>query len=245
MARIWIGTSGWSYRHWHGGVFYPEDLKRGTELEFYAQHFDTVEINSSFYHMPQEKTMRGWAQRVPHGFVYSLKASRFITHIQRLQDVDDALALLLTRVRLLGEKLGVLLFQLPPSFHCDVATLQAFVQKLPDDIRTTFEFRHDSWFCDEAYDVLSGRNVALTIADAPRYPCVEHVTADFVYVRLHGHERLYASEYTVEQLQEWAAKARSWLHEGRDVYVYFDNDAMGYAIGNARQLLGILTKEAQ
>ena len=244
MANARIGTSGWSYRHWHGGVFYPEDLKRGTELEFYAQHFDTVEINSSFYHMPQDKTMRGWARRVPDGFTYSLKASRFITHMRRLADIDDAVGLLVSRARLLGDKLGVLLFQLPPSFRCDLATLRAFTEKLPDDLRATFEFRHDSWFCDAVYEVLADRNAALTIADAPRYPCVERVTADFVYVRLHGHEKLYASEYTPEQLAGWAAKARTWLADGRDVYAYFDNDAMGYAVGNAKQLRGVLTNEA-
>ncbi len=241
MARAWIGTSGWSYKHWHGGVFYPEDLKRGTELEFYARHFDTVEVNSSFYHVPQEKTVRRWAQRAPHGFIFSMKGSRFITHTRKLADIDDALDLVLGRVRLLGEKLGVLLFQLPPSFRCDVPRLQAVTERLPENVRSTFEFRHESWFCDDVYGVLQRGNVALTIADAPRYPFVQQVTAEFVYVRLHGHEKLYASEYSGEQLEQWAAKIRSWLDDGRDVYVYFDNDAKGYAAQNAKELLGILS----
>ena len=240
MPRAHIGTAGWSYGHWHGGVFYPEDLKRGAELEFYAGRFDTVEINSSFYHLPQEKTCRGWAERTPDRFLFAVKASRFITHRKRLDDVGEPLANLLARVRALGPKLGPLLFQLSPSFRVDVPRLHAFLRSLPRDLRATFEFRHQSWFCDEVYAALEEAGAAVTISDTPRYPCVVHTTADFVYVRLHGHERLYASNYTAEQLTEWAGHARPWLSDGRDVFVYFDNDAEGHAPRNARELRGLV-----
>lgn len=241
MAEVRIGTSGWSYKHWHDGVFYPADLKRGQELAYYVTVFDTVEVNSSFYHVPKESTLRGWRERTPQGFVFALKASRYLTHRLKLQDAQEPLELFCSRAELLGDKLGPILFQLPPSFHVDLELLASFVALLPREARFTFEFRSDTWFCDEVYGLLEEHNVALTVADAPRYPYVERATADFVYLRLHGHEKLYASDYSEEQLREWAGKMEAWVAQGRDVYCYFDNDLHGHAPANAatlRQMLG-------
>lgn len=240
MPDLRIGTSGWSYDHWRNGVWYPADVKRGRELDYYARHFDTVEINSSFYHLPRETTFRAWADRTPDDFVFAVKASRYITHRLRLKNAAEPLRLVVGRASLLGAKLGPMLFQLSPSTRLDLDRLRHFVRLLPNDRRFTFEFRHPSWFCEDVYELLAGRNVALTIADTPEYPCVPEVTADFVYVRLHGHEALYASNYSPEQLSEWARMISCWRNEGRDVYVYFDNDACGFAPCNALELKRML-----
>jgi len=236
MPEVRVGTSGWSYKHWHGGVFYPEDLRRGQELAYYVTVFDTVEVNSSFYHLPRESTLEGWRQKTPEGFLFALKANRYITHRLNLKDAQEPLELFCSRAGLLGEKLGPILLQLAPSFHLDLDRLRSFAALLPGDKRFTFEFRSDTWFCEEVYALLEEHNVALTIADAPRYPCVERATADFVYLRLHGHEKLYASNYSDQQLAEWAEKIRGWRAEGRDVHCYFDNDFHGYAPANAATL---------
>jgi uncharacterized protein YecE (DUF72 family) len=242
MPELRIGTSGWAYEHWRGGIWYPADVKRGEELEYYARHFDSVEVNSSFYHVPRETTFRTWAQKTPGRFLFALKASRYITHRLKLKDAAEPLGLVMSRASLLGHKLGPVLFQLSPSYQLDLDRLGEFTALLPRDKRFTFEFRHPSWFCDETYALLSSRNVALTIADTPEYPCAERMTADFVYVRLHGHEALYASNYSPEQLSEWAGKVRTWLGDGRDAYVYFDNDACAFAPRNALQLRRLATE---
>lgn len=236
MARAFIGTSGWSYKHWRGGVWYPEGLPQKDEFSYHARQFDTVEINSSFYHLPQEKTFAGWAQRAPDGFVFALKFSRYLTHVKKLADPKEPLQIFMDRALLLGEKLGPILFQLPPSLHLDINRLTGLLRVLPPRQRFAFEFRHESWFCDDVYALLEEHNAALTISDTPRYPLVIRATADFVYIRLHGHEKLYASNYSDEQLREWGRRVLGWMGEGRDVYVYFDNDAEGYAPRNALTL---------
>jgi uncharacterized protein YecE (DUF72 family) len=236
MPELRIGTSGWAYEHWRGGAWYPADVKRGGELEYYSGRFDSVEVNSSFYHVPRETTFRAWAEKTPDHFLFAVKASRYITHRLKLKDAAEPLRLVMSRASLLGHKLGPVLFQLSPSYTLDVDRLGEFAALLPRGKRFTFEFRHPSWFCDETYALLSSRNLSLTIADTPEYPCVERVTADFVYVRLHGHEALYASNYSPKQLSEWAGKIRTWLEDGRDVCVYFDNDACAFAPRNALEL---------
>lgn len=242
MAKVWIGTSGWAYRHWRSGVFYPERLKSTDQLAHYATIFDCVELNSTFYHTPRESTVRTWVERTPPGFVFSYKGSRVITHLRRLRDVEEPTRLVMSRATLLGEKLGPILWQFPPGFHCDLDRLAAFLYLLPRGYRYAFEFRHESWFQEDCYRLLRAHNAALVWADTPRYPLVKEITADFVYARLHGHEVLYASCYTEAQLKEWAADFRRALRQGQDVFVFFDNDAEGYAPHNALALREIMQR---
>jgi len=235
-----IGTSGWSYKHWQG-LFYPTDLSQEKWLDYYSQHFDTVELNSPFYHLPPKKTFENWYRKTPKDFLFSVKASRFISHILKLNEAREPLQNLLENASGLQEKLGPILFQLPPNFSFDPERLEKFAKVLPTDQRFTFEFRHESWFGDEVYQLLRKNNLALTISDTPKYPLVLETTADFVYVRLHGHEVLYASKYSPKELEEWAERIKDWLADGLDVFVYFDNDANAYAIQNALELKRLLS----
>lgn len=234
----YIGTSGWNYPHWKE-VFYPFDLTAKNWLTFYAQTFPAVELNYSFYRLPKEETYAKWYKLTPPGFIFSLKASRFITHIKRLKDCQGALDIFLKNAETLGEKKGPIFFQLPPSFKKDLDRLVAFCESLPAEGRFAFEFRHPSWFDEEVYQFLRKRNLALIFSDTPRYPYIEEVTADFIYLRLHGHEKLYASKYTDVQLKEYAKKVKNW-QKIRAVYVFFDNDFSGYAVENAQELLKLL-----
>ncbi|HIE53432.1 MAG TPA: DUF72 domain-containing protein [Armatimonadetes bacterium] len=244
MPEVRIGTSGWSYKDWRGR-FYPADLPSAKWLEHYAQHFDTVEVNSTFYHLPREATVANWRRRTPEGFLFAVKASRFITHKQRLQEPATSLERFLDRMRHFGEKCGPLLFQLPPNFPADGERLASFLAAWEAGWLITFEFRHPSWFCEEVYDLLRAHNAALCIADTPSYPQAFVRTANFVYLRLHGAEKLYVSRYTEAQLEEWAGRIRGWLAEGADVYVYFDNDYQAHAVVNAQELRERLTGEGR
>jgi len=239
---IRVGTSGWSYPHWRG-LFYPENLPSGKWLEYYAEHFDTVELNNTFYHLPRPATFANWHQRTPENFLFSVKGSRFISHILKLNGARESclpagrpLQNLLKNARELKEKLGPVLFQLPPNFSGDRERLEKFLKILPKGQRFAFEFRHPSWFGAEVYHLLEKSGSALVISDTPQYPLVFEVTADFVYVRLHGHQQLYASKYSSDELKQWAAKIKNWQKDGLDVFVYFDNDANAHAIQNAKEL---------
>lgn len=240
MKKIHIGTSGFSYHHWHNGVFYPKDLKSGKELEYYVSQFDTVEINSSFYHLPSQKCFSGWYSRTPKAFVFSVKGSRFISHRKRLKDCQEPLKLFLERVGELKEKLGPILFQFSPTWEMNYGRLSDFLNLLPKDKRFTLEFRNPTWFNEKVFQLLKDFYVALTFSDTPNYPYVEGLTADFVYARLHGHEILYGSNYTPQQLKGWSEKTRGWTKGGLDVYIYFDNDAYGFAPKNALYLKKLL-----
>ncbi len=233
MAEVRIGTSGWSYRHWREGAFYPPGLKTGEQLEHYSRVFDCVELNSTFYHTPRDTTLAGWVARTPDGFLFAYKGSRAITHTRRLGDVAELVAFVLGRARLLGGKLGPVLWQLPPAFRCDLDRLAAFLDLLQTDLRHAFEFRHESWFQTETYALLQRHGAALVWADTPAFPLVKRATAPFLYLRLHGHERLYASCYTDDELAAWAAEVRAAVAAGLDCYIFFDNDAEGYAPRNA------------
>ena len=239
MAQQRVGTSGWSYQHWRG-VFYPQDLRRGQELEHYTTVFDTVELNSSFYHIPQPQTAAGWYERTPQDFLFAVKGSRFISHRRKLADCQEPLQRLMEALQPMQEKVGLILWQLPPGLHCDVSRLDDFLQLRPAEQRWTWEFRHESWFCDEVYALLQEHNCALVWADTPKYPLETVVTTDFLYARLHGHEQLYASNYSDEQLRWWANQLMEAAGEDRDIFVYFDNDAEGYAPHNALALRQIL-----
>lgn len=232
-----IGTSGWNYPHWRGR-FYPESQPKARWLEYYGSRFDTVEVNATFYRLPRPSTFEGWKHRTPDGFLWAVKASRFITHIKRLKDVDEPLARFRESVAMLGEKLGPVLFQLPPGLHFDEALVRDFLDRLDPALRHAVEVRHRSWIEDRFFQLLEERNIAFCIADtAGRYPLHEAVTADFVYLRLHGSRELYRSPYTRAELETWAARIRSWA---RDTFVYFDNDFDAHAVRNALELKAIL-----
>lgn len=243
MAKIYIGTSGFTYQHWRG-IFYPQELSQTKWLEFYTQHFQTVEINASFYHQMSKKVYEGWAKRTPQDFVFGVKGSRFITHIKRLKDCHEPLRNFFGSVSGLGEKLGVVLWQLPPRWGADEKRLASFLSMIDNlrfkNIRHAFEFRDKSWLSPSIYSVLKDYNVALVIQDSPYWPTAEIITADFTYLRFHGRESLYGSCYNKEELKDWAEKIRTWQKANLTVYAFFNNDAHGYAVRNAKELKELL-----
>jgi uncharacterized protein YecE (DUF72 family) len=239
--RIHIGTSGWSYRHWRG-TFYPEDLRVKDEFRYYTAHFDTVELNNTFYRLPAKETFAEWNKAVPDDFVYVLKASRYITHMKKLRDPAESIVSFFDNAAFLAEKTGAILFQLPPMLKCDYGRLDHFLSKLPKSYRYVFEFRHDDWYREEIYRLLERYNCAFCIYELNGHLSPVKVTADFVYLRLHGPGGKYQGSYSDETLSEWAAQIREWL-ETKDVFVYFDNDEKGYAAFNALTLKELLGKE--
>jgi len=230
-----IGTSGWHYDHWRD-LFYPPKLAKSGWLEFYARHFPTVELNASFYHLPSESAFTTWYKSSPPDFTFAVKVSRFITHIKRLKDSEGPLENFLKRAELLGEKLGPLLYQLPPGMHRDDTTLESFLAILPKGLRHVFEFRHESWLDDDVFETLRRHNVGLCVFDMPKLTCPLAATADFAYVRFHGSDALYSSNYSDEALSGWAKKLAQLPDTVKAVYIYFNNDIGGYALDNARTL---------
>jgi len=247
MRQIRIGTSGWVYPEWRG-AFYPKGLPQRLELAHLAGQVNSVEINGSFYSLRSPANYRSWADRTPDDFVLAVKGPKLVTHTRRLHDVEDALtAFFESGVRELGPKLGPVLWQFPPSLHFDADSLAAFLELLPTrPIRHAIEARHRSFHDPAFLELLRAHDIAVVIADsAGRFPMIEQVTTDFVYVRLHGDEELYASDYSPEALEQWAGKIRGWATD-RDVYVYFDNTMRGAAPHNAIALadrLGVLSRE--
>lgn len=241
MATVLIGTSGWTYASWKG-PFYPADLPSRAYLSFYAREFQTTEVNYSFYHLPKRSTYERWRTQVSDRFVFAVKASRFITHVKRLKDVQDAWRLFVESAAALGSQLGPILLQFPPSFRADLGTLDRFLRMAivaegtPGPLRLVCEFRHDSWFTDQTYRVLHRHGVALCIADGPQYDRRDVVTANFTYMRYHGRSRMFASRYTDKELAEEAVRIRRYRRDGIDVFAYFNNDALGHAVSNARTL---------
>jgi uncharacterized protein YecE (DUF72 family) len=235
MARVHIGTSGWHYKHWRGS-FYPEKCPASQMLAFYLQHFDTVEINNSFYRLPDPSALACWRGSTPANFVFAVKASRFITHNKKLKDPENALQNFLPRAQVLGKKLGPILFQLPPSWKVNAARLEAFLRTLPRRHRYAFEFREPSWHKPEILSLLRRYNAAYCIYELAGYHTPFAITADFAYVRLHGPGGKYQGSYTQKKLDEWAGRIAQWQRSLRAVYVYFDNDQAGYAAQNALEL---------
>ncbi len=232
---IRVGTSGWYYDHWRE-TFYPPDLPKSRWLEYYAEHFNTVEINNTFYHLPKEQTLQHWRQIAPKGFLYAVKASRYITHIKKLSDAAEPLELFFERVRLLKGTLGPVLYQLPPSLHKDLGRLEAFVGLLPRKPRAIFEFRHQSWYEDNTFELLDKLGVGFCVHDMPGNESPRIVTGDIVYVRFHGTSGRYAGDYPESQLRDWAMWLKSQAQNARAIYAYFNNDAHGHAVKNAKQL---------
>jgi uncharacterized protein YecE (DUF72 family) len=238
---IQIGTSGWSYDHWDG-VLYPHGTPQRDRLAHYVQHFPTVEINSTYYHWPADRTFVGWRLRVPETFRISLKAPRGLTHGARLYAPETWLARIGRSLRALGSVRGVLLVQLPPDMVYDYARLAYFLGQLPAWMQVALEFRHASWHQEAVFELLEHHGAAYCVMSGAQLPCSLRATAPFVYVRLHGPDpqHLYAGSYTDDQLQWWAARLREWQSMGREVFVYFNNDGFGNAVRNARTLRAIV-----
>ena len=241
MARHWIGTSGWSYRNWRGG-FYPKALKPGDWLGFYARSLSCVELNASFYRPPRESLLEAWAARTPPEFRFAVKAWRAITHFRRLRDCEALVADFFARIGRLGDKLGPVLFQLPPGFAADPARLDAFLGGLPSGPRIALEFRDPSWHDAETYAVLEAHGAAFCPFELAELRAPRVVTADFTYVRLHGRAARYRGCYGEAELAEWAAWLQAQLALGRDVYLFFDNtDDADHAPRNAQHLDALLS----
>lgn len=239
MVTYYVGTSGWMYDHWQWR-YYPADLAKAKWLDFYAHTFDTVELNNSFYRVPSEKAFTRWLNCAPHGFAYAVKVNRFITHLKKLRGVEEPLANFLKRARLLGPKLGPLLYQLPPGLRRDDGLLEAFLSQLPGDLSHAFEFRHKSWLDQGVFDVLRRHNAGLCVFDMPDLTTPVVATADFAYVRFHGREWLYAGCYSDQELEEWAQRIAVLSRGLKAAYIYFNNDAEAFAVRNAvtlRQML--------
>jgi uncharacterized protein YecE (DUF72 family) len=232
-GRIYIGTSGWVYPSWRQHLYQGIPARRW--LAHAATVFDSLEINGSFYTQIKPETYQRWRAETPPEFRFTLKGHRFVTHYKRLRDVERSIVLLRDQARGLGDKLLAVIWQLPSNFACDPGRLDDFLGALRawPDVRHALELRHRSWFTDEVADKLSRAGVANCMGDAPDFPMWRAVTTDLAYVRLHGHTRKYASSYSPSSLARWAADARRWAAEGRDVHIYLDNDAEGHAVRNA------------
>jgi uncharacterized protein YecE (DUF72 family) len=245
IPEIRIGTSGYMYRHWRKGVFYPAGLPVKRELAYYAARFRTVELNNPFYRLPTPEMFVRWRESTPAGFDFAVKASRYITHIKRLRDVGDEIALFMERASLLQQKLGPVLFQLPPTQQIDNARLRDFLSLLSSDCRWVMEFRHPSWHTGETYQLLAEHGVALCIPVGGGLEPDRITTAPFTYIRMHrGKEP--AGGFTGAELEAWASQVRALAASGKEVYVYFNNDWEGFALRDAavfEQHLGLLPRK--
>ena len=234
-----IGTSGWEYRHW-AGAFYPSDLPRDRWLEFYAERFDTVELNNPFYRLPDADVFASWARRVPESFRYAVKASRYLTHIRRLRDPEEPLARLWTRARRLGTRLGPVLYQLPPRWKPNHERLAAFLAAIPADEQTV-EFRDRRWYSSATNEMLAEAGVALCLHDMQGSTSEPRPIGPFVYVRFHGSGERYGGRYPSQRLSAWADRIADWADE-RPVWAFFNNDIGGHAVRDADRLRAMIDR---
>jgi uncharacterized protein YecE (DUF72 family) len=239
VARYYIGTSGWHYDDWRG-IFYPDKLPKAGWLEFYASHFPTLELNNTFYRLPPETVFTKWYESTPPGFIFSVKVSRYITHIKRLKDCAKEVDNFMSRATLLKDKLGPLLYQLPPGLHRDDDRLKAFLDVLPRGFKHVIEFRHASWFEDGVFEILHKYNTGFCIFNMPKLTSPLISTSDFAYIRFHGKDSLYSSSYSDEEMEDWAEKITALAKKIKAAYIYFNNDTAGYALRNAETLRSIL-----
>jgi uncharacterized protein YecE (DUF72 family) len=241
-VAVHVGTSGWSYAHWTG-VLYPEGLPPGRRLEHYLPHFDTVELNSSYYRWPRDAAFAAWRRRLPAGFRLSVKAPGLLTHVQRLYAPERWLARIGRALAALGDRRGALLVQLSPRLAVDEARLAYFLAHVPAGIDVAVEMRHPSWHRESVFALLERHGAAYCVMSGAGLPCVLRATARAVYVRLHGPDphHLYAGSYPEADLRWWARRVEEWAGAGHDVFAYFNNDGEGHAVRNAaalRRLLG-------
>lgn len=232
--NIRIGCSGWQYQHWRGD-FYPAELPASRWLEYYAERFDTVEVNNTFYRLPEASTFASWGRRAPRGFLYAVKASRYLTHMKKLNDPQDPLRLFFTRATRLGRSFGPVLYQLPPRWPLNLERLQTFLEALPKRRRHAIEFRDPSWYAPEALSLLDRHGVALCLHDMQGSASGKRAVGPFVYVRFHG-TTTYGGRYSDATLDEWARWLGACAARGRAVYAYFNNDTGGHAPRDAMRL---------
>ncbi len=239
MKDINIGCSGFSYKHWKN-VFYPEGLPESGWLAYYSSIFPTVELNVTFYHLPSIATFRSWYNETPPDFVFAVKGNRYITHLRRLVDVREPLQRFFDAASELREKLSVVLWQFPPAFRLDQGRLDSFLSQLSRyPVRHTLEFRHESWIVPAIFNACREHGICLCMADSPPYIDDLPATADFVYVRRHGSTARYSGRYSHPQISGDAKRIRAWRSEGKRVFLYFNNDAFGYAPRNAAELMNL------
>jgi uncharacterized protein YecE (DUF72 family) len=236
---VHIGTSGWSYPHWES-VLYPPGLDPRQRLGVYQQRFDTVELNASFYRWPRLRTFAGWRDRLPEGFLLSVKASRGLTHARRLYGPEVWLERIAASWHELGDRRGVVLVQLRPDQARDDVRLEYFLSRVPPWMRVAVELRHPSWHEEPVFDLLARYGAAYCVMSGAGLPCVLRATAPFVYVRMHGPDpqHLYAGSYPDQDLHWWADRIAEWERGGHEVFVYFNNDGDGHAVRNADALRG-------
>lgn len=244
MERIRIGCSGWNYRHWRE-LFYPRGLPVSRWFGFYAGHFDTVEINNSFYMLPKAETFRKWRDQAPPGFRYAVKANRFLTQAKKLKDCEEPLERMMTPMRELGPALGPILYQLPPRFRINLERLEDFLRLVPKDVVNVFEFREKSWYAPETLDLLERYGASFCVHDMPGSPSERVAVGPIAYVRFHGGEGKYWGRYSDESLLGWTDWIIAQSKVGRPVWVYFNNDIHAHAIHDAQTLKAMVAQAAR
>jgi uncharacterized protein YecE (DUF72 family) len=237
--RISVGCSGWNYKSWRT-AFYPASLRPSQWLSYYAAHFDTVEINNSFYRLPERPVFDSWRRQVPTSFVFAVKASRYLTHMKRLRDPSEPIGRLFERASALGPTLGPVLYQLPASVERDIERLDRFLEALPVSKRHVFEFRHPSWYTDATFTCLERHGAALCLHDMAGSAIAEPQVGPFVYVRFHGASGRYHGSYANDALERCSRRIAAAARNGRDVFVYFNNDVDASAVRNAMTLRAAL-----
>lgn len=238
-GSVRIGTTGWHYRHWLG-TFYPPELSPDAMLAYYGKHFHTVEVNYTFYHLPDAAAVAAWRSAVEEDFTFAVKASRYLTHMKKLKDPQQPMTLLCERLAPLGHTLGPILFQLPPRWHRNTERLAALLADLPPGRRYAFEFRDPSWFATEVYALLAEHGAALCWYDRFGERTALVRTADLIYLRMHGPAGAMERPYGDRELAAWASAIGDWSARGVDVYVYFNNDPFGHAPHDAMRLMAML-----
>jgi len=243
VAKVFIGTSGYDYPHWRKGVFYPDNLSNKQELSYYSQRFSTVELNNPFYRLPEKETFSHWAQQVPPAFVFSVKVSRYLTHFKKLAEAKEPWEIFFSRAQKLGIHQGPFLFQFPASWKINQRRLQDFVKMIlasagqKESLRLAFEFRHPSWFNKDIYAFFQQTlGISLVVADSPHWPKTKAIYGSFAYLRMHGPSSLNGASYSKKTIQKLAEQIRKYLEQDLDTYIYFNNDAQGWAVENALTL---------
>lgn len=245
MESLYIGCSGFSYSHWKN-IFYPNELSKNKWLEYYAEHFNTLELNVTFYRLPSENTFLKWYNNTPKNFIFSVKGSRFITHIKKLSNCEKATENFFNNVLLLKDKLGAILWQFPPTFEYDINTLEVFIKNINKyNVKNCFEFRNSSWICNETIELCKFYNISLCLADWPDFLKNTPLTANYIYMRRHGKSGSYASCYTKNELMEDANFIKAHYINKEAIFIYFNNDFNAYAPKNALQLKNLIETNNQ